>query len=49
MPKKRSPAMASSAAGEKVTKGRAGTRWDSVVGKVWKEIGGDQREIRSME
>ena len=27
------------------TKGRAGIRWDSVVEKVWKGIGGNQEEI----
>ena len=30
-------------------KGRAGIRWDSVVYKVWKGIGGSQEEILSME
>ena len=35
--------------GGKVTKGRAGIRWDSVVEKVWKDIGGNQEEILSIE
>ena len=30
---------------EKVTKGRAGTRWDSVVEKVGKDIGGGKQEM----
>ena len=34
---------------EKVTKGRAGIRWNSVVEKVWKDIGGNQEEILSIE
>ena len=33
---------------EKVTKGRAGIRWNSVVEKVWKGIGGNQAEILSI-
>ena len=28
---------------EKVTRGRAGTRGDSVVEKVWKDIGGTKK------
>ena len=40
MPKKRLSVIADRAVWEKVTKGRAGIRWDSVVEKVWKEIGG---------
>ena len=34
MPKKRLPAIAGWAVWEKVTKGRAGIRWDSVVEKL---------------
>ena len=34
---------------EKVTRGRAGTRGDSVVEKVWKDIGGNQEETLSIE
>ena len=43
--KKRLPAIADRAVWEKVTKGRAGVRWDSVVEKVWKDIRGNQEEI----
>ena len=43
------PAIADRAVWEKVTKGRAGVRWDSVVEKVWKDIGGNQEEILSIE
>ena len=39
------PAIADRAVWQKVTKGRAGIRWDSVVEKVWKDIGGNQEEI----
>ena len=49
MPKKRSPAIADRAVWEKVTKARAGIRWDSVVEKVWKDIGGHQEEMLSIE
>ena len=37
MPKKRLPAISDRAVWEKVTKGRAGIRWDSVINKVWKD------------
>ena len=37
------------AIGDKLTKGRAGIRWDNVVEKVWKDIGGNQEEILSIE
>ena len=49
MPKKRLSAIGDIAVWEKVTKGRAGIRWDSVVEKVWKDIGGNQEEILSIE
>ena len=49
MPKKRLPAIADRAVWEKVTKGRAGMRWDGVVEGVWKDIGGNQEEILSVE
>ena len=49
MPKKRLPAIADRAVWEKVTKGRAGMRWDGVVEGVWKDIGGNQEEIPSIE
>ena len=44
-PKKRLPAIADRAVWEKATKGRAGIRWDSVVEKGRKDIGGNQEEI----
>lgn len=34
------------AAWKKVTKGEAGIRWDSVVLKVWKALGGNQDKNR---
>ena len=40
MPKKRLPTIADRGVWEKVSTGRAGRRWDSVVEEVWKEIGG---------
>ena len=43
------PATANSAVWEKVTKGRAGRRWDNVVEKVWKGIGGRRENILSMK
>ena len=49
MPKKRLPAIADRAVWEKITKERAGIRWDSVVEKVWKDIEGNQEEILSVE
>lgn len=49
MPKHRLPAIADRAVWEKVTKGRAGVRWDSVVEKVWQDIGGNPEEILSIE
>ena len=32
---------------EKVTKGRAGIRWDSVVEKIWKDRRKNQKEVLS--
>ena len=49
MPKKWLPAIANRAVWEKATKGRAGIRWDSVVEKVWKDTGGNQEKILSIE
>ena len=49
MPKKRLPAIANRVVREKVTKGRAGLRRDSVVEKVWKEMGENQEETLSIE
>ena len=43
------PAIADRTVWEKVAKGRAGIRWDSVVEKVWKDIEGNQEEILSVE
>ena len=34
---------------EKITKGRTGIRWDNVVEKIWKYLGGDQEEELSIE
>ena len=34
---------------EKITNGRAGIRWDNVVEKIWKDFGGDQEEVLSIE
>ena len=45
----RLPAIADRAVWEKVTKGRVEERWDSVAGKVWKDTGGTQEEILSIE
>ena len=49
MAKKRLPAIVDRAVWEKITKGRAETRWDNVLEKIWKDIGGDQEEILSVE
>ena len=49
MPEKRLPAIADRAVWEKMTKGRAGITWDNVVDKIWKELGGDQEDILSVE
>ena len=43
MPKKKLPAVADGAVWEKVTKWRAGIRWDIIVEKVWKDIGGTKK------
>ena len=47
MTKNRLPARVDRAVWEKVTKGRAGIRWDSVVEKVWKNKEGNQKEVVS--
>ena len=49
MPKKRLTAIADRAVWEKVTKGGAGTRWDSVVEKARQDVGGNQENMLSME
>ena len=43
------PAVTDRAVWQKVTKERAGIRWDSVVEKGWKDVGGNQEEILSIE
>ena len=45
MTQKRLPAIVDYAVWEKITKGRAGTRWDNVVEKIWKDIGEDNEEV----
>ena len=47
MPKKRMPVIVHRDVWEKVTKGPAGIRWENVVDKVWKHIGGNQEEMVS--
>ena len=50
VPEKRLPAIiVDRAAWEKTTRGRAGIRWDNVVDKIWKDLGGDQEEALSTE
>ena len=49
MPEKRLPAIVDRAVWEKITKGRAGIRWDNVVEKIWKDLGGGQGEVLSTE
>ena len=50
MPEKRLPAIVEKTSWEKITKGRAGIRWDNVVEKIRKDIiGGDQEEVLSTE
>ena len=49
MPDKRLPAITDRAVWEKITKGRAEIRWNNVVEKVWKDLGGDREEVLSIE
>ena len=49
VPEKRLPPIVGNAVWEKVTKERAGTRWDNVVEKISKDIGGEQEEALSIE
>ena len=49
MPEKRLPAIVDRVVREKITKGRAGIRWDNVVEKILKELGRDQEDIPSIE
>ena len=43
MPEKRLPAIVDRAVWEKTTKGQAGIRWDNVIGRIWKDLGGGAR------
>lgn len=43
------PAIVDKAAGEKLTTGRTGIRWDKDVKKIWEEIGGDHEEALAIE
>ena len=45
MPEKTMPAIVDTAVWEKTAKERAGTRWDNVVEKIWKGLGGDQQKV----
>ena len=49
MPEERLPAIVDRALREKITKGRAGIRWDKVVDNIWKDLEGDQEEVLSIE
>ena len=49
MPEKRLPAIVDDAVWEKITGGRAGTRWDNVVEKICKDTEGDQEEVLCIE
>ena len=42
-------AIADRAVLEKTAKGRAGIRWDNAVEKTWKNLGGGQEEVLSIE
>ena len=48
-PETRLPAIADRAVREKITKGRAGIRWDNVVDKILKELRGDLEKELSIE
>ena len=43
MPEKRLPAIVNRAVLENITKGRSGIRWDNVIEKIWKDLGGGAR------
>ena len=49
MPEKRLLAIVDMAVWEKITKGRAGIRWDNVIEQICKDLGGDQEEVLSIE
>ena len=44
-PEKRLPAILERAVWKKITKGRAEIKWDNVVEKIWKGLGGGQEEL----
>ena len=46
MPQKRLPSIADRAVCDDAAKWRAGIRWDNVVEKVWKDLGGIQEDIQ---
>ena len=48
MPERRLPAIADRPVREKTAKGRAGIRWDNVVGKIWNGLG-DREEVLSTD
>ena len=47
MPEKRLPAIADRAVWEKITKGRAGNRWNNVAENIWKDL--EDEEALSIE
>ena len=49
MPRKRLPAIVDRAVWEKITKWRAGMRWDNLVEKIWKDLGGHREEVLFIE
>ena len=49
VPEKRLPAIVDRAVWEKITRRRAGVRWDNVVEKTWKDIGADEKAVLSTE
>ena len=49
MPEKRLPAIVDGAVREIITKRRAGIRRDNVVKIIWKDLGGDQEEVLSID
>ena len=49
MPEKRLPAIVDRAVWQKIAKGRTGIRWDNVVEKIWRDLGGYQEEVLSTD
>ena len=49
MQRKRLPVIVHKVVWKKTTKGQAGNRWGRNVEKIWKEIGGNQDEILSID